>query len=241
MSLRLRLLLALAQREYTLAELTESLDVPPIVAAQELSALCEARLVGRYAPADGSLLTTYALDRTQLDTQCTMALAVFFPGFDEERVPLIEDEDLTIPQPRVLFLCTYNAASSQMAEGILHHLSAGRVAAFSAGSAPTALHPLAIQTLAQAGIDVSDHRPKHLALYRDMRFDYVITLCDCRSEICPTFPGTAEHHLWPVADPSLDAESEEARRAAFARTADDLMGRVCAFLQHLEQHHGGQQ
>ena len=66
---------------------------------------------------------------------------------------------------RVLFLCTHNSARSQMAEGILRHLSGDQIEAFSAGSRPTSLHPLAIQTMAKMGIDIGQQRSKPLDGY----------------------------------------------------------------------------
>jgi hypothetical protein len=62
---------------------------------------------------------------------------------------------LAYPPARILFLCTHNSARSQMAEGLLHHVSDGRVAVFSAGSEPSAVHPEAVRTMAAIGIDIS--------------------------------------------------------------------------------------
>ena len=71
---------------------------------------------------------------------------------------------LDVP-PRVLFLCTHNSARSQMAEGLLRHLSGGRVEAHSAGTEATAVRPLAIRAMAELGADISGQTSKTLARY----------------------------------------------------------------------------
>ena len=73
------------------------------------------------------------------------------------------------PRPRVLFLCTHNAARSQMAEGILRDLSHGTIEVFSAGSEPTGVHPLAIRALQGMGIDITGQRSKHVDEFADAR------------------------------------------------------------------------
>src|SRR5205807_1838142 len=91
-------------------------------------------------------------------------------------------------RPRVLFLCTHNSARSQMAEGLLRHLSGGSVEAFSAGTEATRVRPLAIRAMAEVGIDISGQESKSLARYVDEPFDAVITVCDDANEACPMFP-----------------------------------------------------
>ena len=112
---------------------------------------------------------------------------------------------------RVLFLCTHNSARSQMAEGILRHLSGDQIEAFSAGNQPTSLHPLAIQTMAKMGIDISQQRSKRLDEFLDQSFDSIVTVCDRVREACPTFPGDPEQVHWSFIDPAAVSGSEKER------------------------------
>ena len=129
---------------------------------------------------------------------------------------------------RVLFLCTHNSSRSQMAEGLLRHLSKGQVEAFSAGSNPGKLHPYAVKIMASMGIDISQQRAKHFDEFRCQSFDHVITVCDRVKEICPTFPGNPEpdHIHWSLPDPSLMNGSEEEKYAVFERIAQQLRTRI---------------
>lgn len=90
---------------------------------------------------------------------------------------------------KVLFLCTANAARSQMAAGIVKHDFGGRIETYSAGTNPKGVSRLAIMVLDELGIDISAETSDHLDKYKDMHFDYVITLCDDAHENCPVFFG----------------------------------------------------
>ncbi|MBW2471539.1 MAG: arsenate reductase ArsC [Deltaproteobacteria bacterium] len=90
---------------------------------------------------------------------------------------------------KVLFLCTANAARSQMAAGIVQHDFGGRIETWSAGTNPKGISRLAIMVLDEIGIDISRETSDHLDKYSDMQLDYVITLCDNANENCPLFFG----------------------------------------------------
>jgi arsenate reductase len=90
---------------------------------------------------------------------------------------------------KILFLCTGNSCRSQMAEGWAKHLKMDKIDAYSAGVSPKPLDPRAVQVMAEVGIDISSHHSKHLDELKDIRFDYVITVCDSARESCPVFPG----------------------------------------------------
>jgi arsenate reductase len=90
---------------------------------------------------------------------------------------------------KVLFLCTANAARSQMAAGIVKHDFGDRIETYSAGTNPKGVSSLAVMVLDEIGIDISGETSDHLDKYRDMDFDYVITLCDAANEKCPVFLG----------------------------------------------------
>jgi protein-tyrosine-phosphatase len=91
---------------------------------------------------------------------------------------------------RVLFLCTRNAARSQIAEALLQKKERARFEAGSAGALPaSAVNPLAVQVLREHGIQWSGARPKGLEAVLDQPWDFVITVCDRARETCPSFPG----------------------------------------------------
>lgn len=139
---------------------------------------------------------------------------------------------------RVLVLCTHNSARSQMAEGILRSLAGDRFEVASAGTEPSRVHPLALEAMAARGIDLGGHRSKHLDELAGQRFDYVITVCDHASETCPIFPGAPERIHWSVPDPSAAAGTEEERRAAFDRAAEELSARLRGFVALVERQGG---
>jgi arsenate reductase len=130
----------------------------------------------------------------------------------------------------VLFLCTHNSARSQMAEGLLRHLSGGRVEAHSAGTEATAVRPLAIRAMAELGIDVSAQASKTLERYLGQSFAAVVTVCDDANESCPVFPGARERLHWSLPDPSKATGSDGERLAAYRLVRDELRRRITAGL-----------
>ena len=91
----------------------------------------------------------------------------------------------------VLFLCTHNSARSQMAEGMVNAWYSYRFLASSAGISPAILSPYAVKVMAELGVDISGHRSKGLAEFKERHFDIVVTVCADSSESCPFFPGRA--------------------------------------------------
>ncbi|MFA5103316.1 MAG: arsenate reductase ArsC [Candidatus Thermoplasmatota archaeon] len=90
---------------------------------------------------------------------------------------------------QVLFLCTHNAARSQIAEGLLRALYGDQYEAYSAGVQPTQVDPAAISVMKEIGIDISAYRSKSIHEFQGTAFDYVVTVCDPAKEVCPFFPG----------------------------------------------------
>lgn len=131
---------------------------------------------------------------------------------------------------RVLFLCTGNSCRSQMAEGLTRALGQGRVDAFSAGTEPGELHPLAVKALAEAGLDISHQKSKALEGLLAVHFDFVITVCDRVKERCPVWPGAQEHIHWSFADPAEAAGSEEERMRVFRRVLVEMRQRITLFM-----------
>jgi arsenate reductase len=132
---------------------------------------------------------------------------------------------------RVLILCTGNSARSQMAEGLLRDLAGDRFEVLSAGTRPSVVNPLAIQVMAERGIDISRHRSKHLNEFMSQPFDYVITVCDDAAEACPVFPGRAERIHWSFPDPAKADGDQAQRLKVFRETRDTIEGRLHEWLR----------
>jgi arsenate reductase (thioredoxin) len=127
---------------------------------------------------------------------------------------------------RVLFICTHNSARSQMAEGLLRHLGGDRFEVFSAGTEATRVRPLAIQVMAELGIDISGQHSKTLDRYLNEPFDEVITVCDTAAEVCPVFPGAVHRRHWSFEDPSKAIGSEAEQLAVYRRVRDEIRSRI---------------
>src|SRR5688572_8290222 len=90
---------------------------------------------------------------------------------------------------KILFLCTGNSCRSQMAEGWARALAREVVDASSAGVEPHGMNPLAVKAMAEAGVDISGQRSKHVNELLDQPLDYVVTVCGHANETCRCFPG----------------------------------------------------
>jgi arsenate reductase len=132
---------------------------------------------------------------------------------------------------RVLFICTKNSARSQMAEGLVNHDLAGRFEAFSAGTDPSSVHPLAIAAMLEIGIDISHHRSKGLDEFAKERFDYVITLCDQANESCPVFFGGTKRLHMGFPDPAAAEGGDEEKRGVFRKVRDQIREELEKFLR----------
>ncbi len=102
---------------------------------------------------------------------------------------------------RVLFLCTGNAARSQMAEALLRQQGGGDFEVHSAGTQPEGVDPRALQALAQFGIDSTGLYSKPVEAFQGQRFDLLITLCDKARQECQGLPGATEYLAWDLPDP----------------------------------------
>ena len=131
---------------------------------------------------------------------------------------------------KVLILCTHNSSRSQMAEGLLRELADGQMEVYSAGTEPSRVHPLAIKTMAERGIDISGHTSKHLSQFLGDTLDYVITVCDDANETCPVFPGAAHRIHWSFPDPSAAEGSEEERLAVYRTVRASIEDRLKGWL-----------
>ena len=103
-------------------------------------------------------------------------------------------------KPSVLFVCVHNAGRSQMAAGFMNHLGQGRVEVLSAGSAPKdSINPVAVEAMAEIGIDISNNTPKILTPEAVQQSDAVITM-GC-GDACPFYPGK-RYEDWVLEDPA---------------------------------------
>lgn len=130
-----------------------------------------------------------------------------------------------LPNLKVLFLCTGNSCRSQMAEGWARHLKPDALEAFSAGVETHGLNPTAVRVMAEAGVDISQHKSKHVSELEDVRFDYVVTVCDRAADSCPVFPGQARIVHQGFDDPpklAANASSEEEALAFYERVRDEI-------------------
>jgi len=124
---------------------------------------------------------------------------------------------------KVLFICTHNAARSQMAEGYMNAKYGERYEVFSGGTEVTRVHPMAIEVMKEIGIDISGHRSKHIDEHFGKGIETVVTVCDSAQNACPFFPGAQEviHQSFP--DPSAFKGSDEEVRAGFRKVRDEII------------------
>ena len=126
---------------------------------------------------------------------------------------------------KVLFLCTGNSCRSQMAEGWARHLKGDRIEAYSAGIETHGLNMDAVRVMAEAGVDISGQRSKHVREFGGVEFDYVVTVCDHAHESCPVFPGKAQVIHAGFDDPprlAAGATTEDERLAPYRRVRDEI-------------------
>ncbi len=127
---------------------------------------------------------------------------------------------------RILFLCTHNSARSQLAEGLLRQLAGDRFEVASAGTEATRVRPLAVEVMAELGIDISKQESKTLDRYLGEPFDAVITVCDQAAEACPVFPGARRRLHWSFPDPSKAAGTHEKQLGVYRQVRDDIAKHV---------------
>jgi arsenate reductase len=147
---------------------------------------------------------------------------------------------------KVLFLCTGNSCRSQMAEGWARALVADRIDARSAGVTPHGLDPRAVAVMAEAGVDISGRRSKHVDDLAGIPFDVVITVCDAARESCPVFPATTRTIHRSFEDPphlARNATTHEEALMHYRRVRDEIRAFVEALPEELDEEllHGRQE
>ena len=133
----------------------------------------------------------------------------------------------TEKQPTLIFLCVANSARSQMAESLALTSAPDGWRIFSAGAAPTLVHPLAVEVLREIDIDISKARSKGLDAVPIDEADFVVTLCE--DQVCPTVPQNAERLDWALQDPAEIGDQIRFQLDAFRVTRDEIKQRLEAF------------
>lgn len=224
--LRWQIVSVLARGDRRVSELIAFLEQPANLISYHLRLLRAAGLVdSRRSDSDGRDMY-YSLNLSRLQ-------AAFFEAGEQLHPALHVDLSCLRPAvlaenapAHILFACTHNSARSQMAEALLRDAAGETVEVFSAGTKPSRVHPLAVEVMAERGIDISHQRAKGFEDVADRHFDVVITVCDRAREVCPVFPEHPHYIHWSLPDPSEVGGSAGQRRRAFEATADRLAERI---------------
>lgn len=135
---------------------------------------------------------------------------------------------------KILFLCTANAARSQMAEALTRLRHGAKVEAYSAGSRPAGfVHPLAVEAMREVGADMDAAYSKSAQSFANDYFDVVATVCDSAARDCPLWPNAKRVEHWPIVDPSYGPDDPATRLDRFRATRDDLARRIDALVGSL--------
>ena len=137
---------------------------------------------------------------------------------------------------RVLFICSHNSARSQIAETFLNDLAGERFQAESAGLEPTALNPMVMEVMQEAGYDLSKNRADSVFdFFKEGRlYDYVITVCDKETEEkCPLFPGVRKRLRWPFEDPAKVQGSYEEKLEQTRKIRDAIKSRLEEWIKEI--------
>jgi arsenate reductase (thioredoxin) len=130
---------------------------------------------------------------------------------------------MNIYKMKILILCTGNSCRSQMAHGFLQSFD-GRLDVHSAGTNPAEqVNPIAVKVMKEAGIDISKHIPKHVDVYLNEEWDYVITVCDNARESCPFFAGKVKYRMhMGFEDPAALTGTDDQKIDEFRRIRDEI-------------------
>jgi len=200
--------------------------------AIEAGRLAERCLVG--GAGDPALSATLSHQRRHIARQREELERLELELADLERTMVVADPARRRPPPApisVLFVCNGNSARSQIAEALLRHFGGDDFEAQSAGTQPKSVHPMAVQVLAEIGIDWHGARAKSVSEMLDRRFDYLITLSNTAREACPTLPGPHGALHWHLEDPAAVTGTADERLEAFRATRTELSVRLRPFIE----------
>ena len=225
--LRWRLLGELARSDRRVRELVTLVDQPQNLVSYHLGRLRADGLVAARRSSFDGRDAYYHLDLARCADALAAAGTALHPGLRLRPAPPAAAVGRRgWRRCRVLFLCTGNSARSPAAEALLRHQGDGSIEVASAGSRPRPLHPNTVRVLRERGIELAGRPPQHLSVLAGQRFDYVITLCDRVREVCPEFPGRAEHVHWSIPDPAAAGGGDGDTYPAFERMAAELETRI---------------
>jgi arsenate reductase len=132
---------------------------------------------------------------------------------------------------KILVLCTGNSCRSQIAEGYLRQFSGENVIVYSAGVETHGVNPRAVETMKEDGIDISNHTSNNIDEYRNIDFDYVITVCDNARERCPFFPSKAQKFHHNFTDPAKAIGTEDEIKAEFQKVRNEIKAYCNDFIE----------
>lgn len=128
---------------------------------------------------------------------------------------------------KILVLCTGNSCRSQIAHGYLKNLTEGKAEVYSAGVETHGVNPKAIATMKEDGIDISMNTSNNMLEYKEVDFDFVITVCDNAKERCPYFPTKAQKFHYNFPDPAKAIGSDDEIKIEFEKVRN-MIKKYCA-------------
>jgi len=137
---------------------------------------------------------------------------------------------------KVLFICIYNSARSQMAEAFLNQICGNVFEAHSAGLEPGKLNPVVIKVMREVGIDISGNSTRSVFdMFKSGKmFSYVITVCDeASAEHCPIFPGVTKRLHWSFPDPSAIQGTPAEKLARTREIRDQIKAKIEAWCEEV--------
>lgn len=222
---RLQVFSLVSKGELCVCEIAEQLHVTQSSVSQHLSRL---RLAGLVEESREGKWVFYAVRKEAYD-ELLKELASIVPSVPGEafRPQRRIDGCPSAVRPvrrrrmmRILFLCTANSCRSQIAEGWAKALRSADIEAYSAGTRPSTVNPLAAKVMAEVGANLSSHRSKSVDEFRDQKFDYAVTLCGSAKEECPVLLGAGKLVHVGFPDPAVAVGTEEEVLAEFRRVRD---------------------
>ena len=122
---------------------------------------------------------------------------------------------------KVLILCTGNSCRSQIADAWLKNFTSDNVEIYSAGTKPEKVNPYSVKVMDLEGINISENTSNNVDEYKDIKFDFVITVCDNAKELCPVFPSSnVIHKSFP--DPAKSRGKEAELMKVYSQVSSNL-------------------